>query len=96
MRTLVVAGPGGLAAECMGVSPSNVSFHLKELERSGLIAQRRESRSIVYSARYDALADLVKFLMEDCCAGHPIVREGIQRTGDCYEPGARSEGDAVA
>jgi ArsR family transcriptional regulator len=101
VRTLVVAGPEGLAAgliaERMGVSPSNVSFHLKELERSGLIAQRRESRSIVYSASYDTLADLVKFLMEDCCAGHPMVREGVERSdGCCKTDAAPSEGDVIA
>jgi len=77
VRTLVVAGPDGMAAgaiaERMGVSPSNISFHLKELERSGLVAQRRESRSIVYSADYDALSGLVQFLMLDCCAGHPRI-----------------------
>ncbi len=87
VRTLVVAGPEGLAAgaiaERMGVSPSNVSFHLKELERSGLIARRRESRSIVYSASYDTLADLVTFLMEDCCAGHPRIRGSIERSASC-------------
>jgi len=48
VRALVVAGHAGLAAgviaERMGVSPTNVSFHLKELERSGLITQKRESR----------------------------------------------------
>ena len=101
VRTLVVAGPEGLAAgliaERMGVSPSNVSFHLKELERSGLITQRRESRSIVYSASYDALADLVKFLMDDCCAGHPMIREGVERPdGCCKTDAARREGDIVA
>jgi len=46
-----VAGPEGLAAgvigERMGVSATSVSFHLKELERSGLISQRREFRSII-------------------------------------------------
>ncbi|NVP54526.1 ArsR/SmtB family transcription factor [Mycoplana rhizolycopersici] len=87
VRTLVVAGPEGLAAgaiaERMGVSPSNVSFHLKELERSGLICQRRESRSIVYSASYDTLADLVTFLMEDCCAGHPGIRGAVERSAGC-------------
>jgi DNA-binding transcriptional ArsR family regulator len=90
VRSLVVAGPEGLAAgviaERMGVSATNVSFHLKELERSGLISQRRESRSIIYSASYDALADLVKFLMEDCCAGHPAIRENVERTDDCCSP----------
>lgn len=77
VRTLVVAGPDGLAA--------------------GLITQRRDSRSIVYSANYDALADLVKFLMEDCCAGHPMVREGVERSdGCCKTDAAGIEGDVFA
>ncbi|MDR6758610.1 DNA-binding transcriptional ArsR family regulator [Mycoplana sp. BE70] len=87
VRTLVVAGPEGLAAgaiaERMSVSPSNVSFHLKELDRAGLISQRRESRSIVYSANYDTLADLVTFLMEDCCAGHSGIRGSVERSMGC-------------
>lgn len=87
VRVLVVAGPDGLAAgaiaERMGVSPSNVSFHLKELERSGLISQRRKSRSIVYSASYETLADLVKFLLEDCCAGHPEICAPAATVADC-------------
>lgn len=101
VRTLVVAGPGGMAAgaiaEKMGVSPSNVSFHLKELERAGLIAQRRESRSIVYSAGYDALAELVKFLMEDCCVGHPSVRAplGGPDDGCCAPRSASVEGEKL-
>ena len=41
LRLLVVAGPTGVAAgalaEGVDVSPSNVSFHLKELERAGLV-----------------------------------------------------------
>ncbi len=85
VRTLVIAGPDGLAAGSIadrtGVSPSNLSFHLKELDHAGLISQRRESRSIVYSARYDALADLVKFLMEDCCSGHPNIKASLDRPG---------------
>ncbi|PRD42858.1 transcriptional regulator [Phyllobacterium phragmitis] len=77
VRLLVKAGPEGLAAgniaEAAGVSASNVSFHLKELERGGLVAARRESRSIVYSAEYQALSSLIKFLLEDCCAGNPAI-----------------------
>ncbi|MBB4346995.1 MULTISPECIES: ArsR/SmtB family transcription factor [Rhizobiaceae] len=90
VRALVVAGPEGLAAgviaERMGVSATNVSFHLKELERSGLISQRRESRSIIYSASYETLAGLVKFLMEDCCAGHPAIRENVEKSDGCCIP----------
>jgi len=90
VRALVVAGPEGLAAgviaERMGVSATNVSFHLKELERSGLISQRRESRSIIYSASYETLAGLVKFLMEDCCAGHPAIRKNVEKSDGCCIP----------
>ena len=77
VRVLVQAGPEGLSAgavgEAVGASSSGASFHLAHLERSGLIASRRESRSIIYSARYDTLAGLVEFLMRDCCPGHPEI-----------------------
>lgn len=77
LRMLVTAGPDGLAAgaiaERAAVSASNVSFHLKELERAGLVVTRRLSRSIIYSARYDALSGLIRFLMEDCCSGRPEI-----------------------
>ncbi|WP_443136627.1 ArsR/SmtB family transcription factor [Methylobacterium sp. Leaf399] len=77
VRALVTAGPEGLAAgliaEGIGVSSSNVSFHLKELEHAGLIASRREGRSIIYSAVYPALSGLIAFLMRDCCQGRPEV-----------------------
>ncbi|MFB2553507.1 ArsR/SmtB family transcription factor [Ensifer soli] len=77
VRMLVISGPDGMAAGAIAVkakvSPSNVSFHLKELERAGLITQQRESRSIIYSANYEALGGLVRFLMEDCCSGHPEI-----------------------
>lgn len=73
----VQAGPEGLAAgvlgEATGVSATNVSFHLKELERAGLIGARRQARSIIYAADYPALAGLLQFLMEDCCAGRPEI-----------------------
>ena len=87
VRTLVVAGPAGLAAgaiaERMGVSPSNISFHLKELERAGLVAQRRESRSLVDSASYDTLAEGVVFLMIECCAGDTDIRSAMSLRADC-------------
>jgi len=73
LRLLVVAGPEGLAAGVIaaqaGVSASNVSFHIKELERAGMVTSRRESRSILYSVDFGVLNGLVRFLMEDCCGG---------------------------
>jgi DNA-binding transcriptional ArsR family regulator len=77
VRRLVRAGPKGVAAGALAdgfrVSPSNMSFHLKELERAGLIGSRREARSIIYTANYETLNGLIRFLMEDCCGGRPEV-----------------------
>ena len=95
VRALVVAGPEGLAAgviaERMGVSATNASFHLKELERSGLISQRRESRSIIYTADYERMTSLLGFLMEDCCGGVPEICAPIAEVAAkaaCCQPGA--------
>lgn len=80
LRLLVVAGPEGLAAgviaEQAGVSASNVSFHIKELERAGLVASRRDGRSILYNVDFGALNGLVRFLMEDCCGGQALSCAG--------------------
>lgn len=90
VRLLVVAGAGGMAAgalaEQVEVSPSNISFHLKELERAGLITQQRESRSIIYRADYDALGGLIRFLMEDCCGGHPEICSSAAAVAPCCAP----------
>jgi ArsR family transcriptional regulator len=77
VRALVTAGPDGMAsgvlAETVGVSAATVSHHLKELSHAGLVASRRDGRSIIYSAAYPALSELIAFLMRDCCQGHPEV-----------------------
>ena len=90
LRMLVVAGPDGIAAGTIAdgaeVSASNVSFHLKELERAGLVAARRDSRSIIYSAEFDALSGLIRFLMEDCCSGRPEICEPAI-AAPCCNPG---------
>lgn len=87
LRLLVVAGPEGLAAgliaEQAGVSASNVSFHIKELERAGMVSARRESRSILYSVDFGALNGLVRFLMEDCCAGQIGLCISVDDTSIC-------------
>ena len=73
VRLLVQAGARGMAAgalaEELGLQPSNASFHLGQLEKARLIESHREARSIIYTASYPMLGDLIRFLMEDCCAG---------------------------
>ncbi len=61
VRHLVTAGPdgmpAGMLAEAVGVSGTNLSFHLKELSHAGLVTSRREGRSIIYSAAYPDLSE---------------------------------------
>ena len=70
-RLLVEQGPAGLAAgaiaEAVGLAPSSLTFHLQNLHRAGLLVQRRESRSLIYSVDFDAMNDLVGYLTENCC-----------------------------
>lgn len=72
-RLLVQAGPEGRAAgaiaERLDLPASSLSFHLAHLTRAGLIVQRRESRSLIYSADFSAMNALVGFLTENCCGG---------------------------
>ncbi len=72
-RRLVQAGPVGMAAgaiaEALAIPNSSLSFHLAQLQGAGLIAQRRDGRSLIYSADYTAMDRLVAYLMENCCGG---------------------------
>jgi ArsR family transcriptional regulator, arsenate/arsenite/antimonite-responsive transcriptional repressor len=71
-RLLIERGPVGLPAgriaEKIGLVPSSLTFHLQNLQRAGLIAQRRESRQLIYSADFTAMNALVGYLTENCCA----------------------------
>lgn len=70
-RLLVQAGPKGLAAGAiaaeLGLPGGTLSFHLKELRSAGIVEMRRESRSLIYSPRFDAMGELVAYLGENCC-----------------------------
>ena len=82
IRLLVGAGPGGLPAgeiaACLGVAPSSLSFHLREMEGAGLIRAARAGRVIRYAAELDAVRRLAAFLTETCCDGRPnLCGEGF-------------------
>jgi ArsR family transcriptional regulator len=76
-RLLVQAGPEGMAAtkisENVGVPPSSLSFHLKEMTHANLIKSRQEGRFIIYSVNFKTMNGLVEFLTENCCGGNPCT-----------------------
>ena len=78
-RLLVQAGPGGMAAgtiaESLGIPPSSMSFHLAQLANAGLITSLRRSRSIIYTADYAAMNQLMGYLTENCCGGAPCTAD---------------------
>jgi len=74
-RLLVREGPGGLPAsdiaEAVGASPTAASFHLKELDRAGLIGATRDGRYVRYAVHVQGMRQLLTYLTEDCCQGNP-------------------------
>ena len=71
-RLLVQAGQSGLAAgvlsEQLGTPHNTMSFHLGHLSNAGIITSRKEGRSVIYSANFDATRNLIGFIVKDCCS----------------------------
>lgn len=72
-RLLVRAGPAGLPAlevsRQLGTVPSTLSGHLAILKRAGVLSATRHQREIHYAANFNAVNDIVQFLLADCCGG---------------------------
>ncbi|MFN4003416.1 MAG: ArsR/SmtB family transcription factor [Hylemonella sp.] len=72
-RALVVAGAQGLTpgvlAEELAISPSALSFHLKELVQAGLAHSEPDGRYLVYRADFARMQALLAYLTEHCCQG---------------------------
>ena len=70
-RMLVKRGPEGYTptqlGEKLNVASPTLSFHLKELQRAGLVAVRRDGRFLYYRPNFAHMNQLVGFLTENCC-----------------------------
>jgi ArsR family transcriptional regulator, arsenate/arsenite/antimonite-responsive transcriptional repressor len=94
-RMLVQKGPAGIPAGEIGsrlALPSpTTSFHLNQLRFAGLVTSRRESRSIIYSANFKAINELVAYLTENCCGGRPELCSPVVASAcgaECAPPAA--------
>ena len=96
-RHLVGAGPSGVPsgeiAKAIGISATSLSFHLKELDRAGLVTQTRHGRFIHYALHVEGVRQLIEYLTEDCCGGQPelcgaaFTKAGkfCKESEDCHE-----------
>ncbi|KAB2940986.1 MAG: metalloregulator ArsR/SmtB family transcription factor [Hyphomicrobium sp.] len=90
-RLLVQRGPSGLAAfeiaDAIEASPTAASFHLKELDRAGLIHATREGRFVRYAIHVDGMRKLLTYLTEDCCRGQPeLCGSSVAKTRSLCKP----------
>jgi ArsR family transcriptional regulator, arsenate/arsenite/antimonite-responsive transcriptional repressor len=70
-RMLVKRGPEGYTptqlGEKLNVTSPTLSFHLKELQRAGLLDVRRDGRFLYYRPNFVHMNQLIGFLTENCC-----------------------------
>ena len=79
LRHLVKAGSAGDSAGAIsvavGATPSRASFHLAAMAELDVLRAERQSRSIIYRINFEKLASVLGYFIEDCCAGHPALRD---------------------
>jgi len=72
-RLLVREVPNGLPvgeiSRRLDIVPSTLSGHLGVLKRTGLLKSTRRKREIHYAADLEAMGELIRFMLEDCCDG---------------------------
>ena len=86
-RLLVRTGPQGLVAgevaSALGLPATNLSFHAKALTQAGLLSVEQEGRYQRYRAQIPLMLDLIAYLTEECCAGHPEQCAGMREASGC-------------
>ncbi|MDZ7790922.1 MAG: helix-turn-helix domain-containing protein [Xanthomonadales bacterium] len=86
-RLLVKQGPDGMVAgeiaSTLDLPPTNLSFHLKSLAQAGMLTVSQEGRFQRYRANLPLVSDLITYLTEECCAGHPAQCADVRPSTFC-------------
>jgi ArsR family transcriptional regulator len=75
-KLLVRAGPQGAnigaIQRALGIPATTLGHHLGTLTAAGLVTQDRQGREVICTANYKAVADVLAYVREECCAGVPL------------------------
>jgi DNA-binding transcriptional ArsR family regulator len=78
LRLLLAAHPEGMVVgeiqNELGIAPSTLSHHLDKLKNEDLIAVRRESTFLRYTANVTVLEELLGFLYAECCTRNKAIK----------------------
>jgi len=78
-RNLVQAGaegsPVGDIRDELDIPSSTLSHHIAKLVNTGLLTQKRDSRSLICRVDYENMDTLMAFLVENCCTEEWIIQE---------------------
>ena len=71
-RTLVRAGDDGLAIgqlqdRVAGMPRSTLAHHLGKLVDAELVTQRKHGTSVISTANYDRMNEVIAYLTDECC-----------------------------
>jgi ArsR family transcriptional regulator, arsenate/arsenite/antimonite-responsive transcriptional repressor len=77
MRLLLAAHPEGMVVNEIGaeleIASSTLSHHLEKLRNEDLVSVRREGTYLWYSAKVQALEELLGFLYAECCTRNKAI-----------------------
>ena len=78
LRVLLSAHPDGMVVGEiqgeLGIAASTLSHHLDKLKNEDLIAVRRESTFLRYTANTTVLEELLGFLYAECCTRNKAIK----------------------
>ncbi|MGL4995977.1 MAG: ArsR/SmtB family transcription factor [Deefgea sp.] len=86
-RLLVRQGHVGMVAgeiaSALGLPPTNMSFHLKAMAQANVVTVEQEGRYMRYRANLSLMLDLIAYLTEECCEGHPEQCVELRTQSSC-------------
>lgn len=88
-RLLIKMGTEGMVAgeiaSELDIPPTNLSFHLKALTQAGMLTVEQEGRYQRYRANIPLMLDLIGWLTEECCSGHPEQCASFRSASPCSD-----------